>query len=425
MDKLRVLVIGSGGREHTLAWKLSQSSKVDKIFCAPGNAGTALIGKNVPIGVEDIAALADFAEKEKIDLTIVGPEGPLVAGIVDLFNKKNLRVFGPSEKAAMIEGSKAFAKEIMVSAGVPTARYVVVTSMADAEKKLVGFEKAAVKADGLAAGKGVILCHSKKEIMDTVASMLEDKIFGEAGSRIVVEELLEGEETSVLAFCDGANVKLMVSSQDHKRIFDDDKGPNTGGMGAYSPAPVVNGLEKRILDEVMQPVVDEMKKRGIPYKGILYAGLMISGDKINVIEFNARFGDPETQAVLPRMESDLVDAIDACIDGTLDRIELKWKKDSACCVVIAAAGYPGNYSKGKEITGLNNAVAFDNVLVFHAGTLLKDGKIVTSGGRVLGVTGIGATIKEAIDNAYTGVSQIDFDGAQHRTDIGKRALDRL
>ena len=417
MDKLRVLVIGSGGREHALVWKLSQSSKVDKIFCAPGNAGTALIGKNVPIGVEDIAALADFAEKEKIDLTIVGPEGPLVAGIVDLFNKKNLRVFGPSEKAAMIEGSKAFAKEIMVSAGVPTARYVVVTSMADAEKKLVGFEKAAVKADGLAAGKGVILCHSKKEIMDTVASMLEDKIFGEAGSRIVVEELLEGEETSVLAFCDGANVKLMVSSQDHKRIFDDDKGPNTGGMGAYAPAKTCPEL---VSGSIFENFLTGIKKEKLNYKGIIYAGIMLTAEGPKVLEFNVRFGDPETQALLPLMKNDLLDLFLATVDGELKKYKIIWVDGYCVSVVLASGGYPGKYETGKEIFRLKK---IKDAVVFHAGTKFENGKYFTNGGRVLNVSAIDTTLDKAIAKVYGNVEKIKFENMHYRRDIGKRNAD--
>ncbi|MEK6958335.1 MAG: phosphoribosylamine--glycine ligase [archaeon] len=421
---MKVLVIGSGGREHALVWKLSQSKRVKKIFCAPGNAGTAELAENVPIDAEDIDALLNFAVKNKIDLTVVGPEGPLVNGVVDAFEKKGLRIFGPSQKAALIEGSKAFSKEVMVAAGVKTAAYKVIVGIDEAQMSLGDFEKAAVKADGLASGKGVFICNSKSEIMGAVNKLLQEKIFGDAGSRIVVEELLEGEEASILAFCDGKNVKLMVSSQDHKRIFDNDKGANTGGMGAYSPAPVVEGLEKRIEKEVMLPVMKELAKRGAPYKGVLYAGLMIKGKDFKVLEFNARFGDPETQVVIPRLENDLVDVLEACIDGKLDKIDLKWREGSACCVVLASKGYPDKYEKGKIIEGLDNVKAFKDVFVFHAGTALKDGKILTSGGRVLGVTGLGKSIKEAIANAYTGVSQIDFEGMQFRADIGKKAINR-
>ncbi len=421
---MKVLVIGSGGREHALVWKLSQSKRVKKIFCAPGNAGTAEFAENVPIPADDIEAMLKFALKEKIGLTVVGPEAPLVNGIVDEFQKKGLRIFGPNAKAALIEGSKAFSKEVMAAAGVKTAAYKVIVGIDEAQMSLGDFEKAAVKADGLASGKGVFICNSKSEIMGAVNKLLQGKIFGDAGSRIVVEELLEGEEASILAFCDGKNVKLMVSSQDHKRIFDNDKGANTGGMGAYSPAPIVNGLEKKILQKVMLPVMKELAKRGAPYKGVLYAGLMIKGKDFKVLEFNARFGDPETQVVIPRLENDLVDVLEACIDGKLDKIDLKWREGSACCVVLASKGYPGEYEKGKEIQGLANAKAFKDVFVFHAGTKLENGRVLTNGGRVLGVTGLGKSIKEAIANAYTGVSQIDFEGMQFRHDIGKKALGR-
>ncbi|MCR4335058.1 MAG: phosphoribosylamine--glycine ligase [archaeon] len=421
---MKILIIGGGGREHTLCWKLSQNPKVKKIFCAPGNAGTAELGENVPIDAEDIPALLKFAKKEQIYLTIVGPEAPLVNGIVDEFEKANLRIFGPKKAAAMLEGSKAFCKEIMISAGVPTAEYVEITSLKQVDSVLKKFDKAAVKADGLAAGKGVLLCNSKEEIKKALQKILRDKAFGSAGNKVVVEEMLAGEEASILGFCDGKNVKIMVSSQDHKRALDDDEGLNTGGMGAYSPAPVVNGLEERIQKEIMQPMVDEMQKRGTPYKGILYAGLMINNSEIKVIEFNARFGDPECQCVLPRMKTDLVDVIEACIDGTLDKIDLQWKKESACCVVLASGGYPGDYKKEEVIVGLENAKSFDNVLVFHAGTKSQDGKVVTNGGRVLGIVGLGSDIKGAIDAAYLGVSQINFNRMHFRTDIGKRALDR-
>ena len=421
---MKVLIIGSGGREHTLAWKISQSKKVKKIYCAPGNAGTALIGENVPIN-EDISALIEFAKKESIDLTIVGPEAPLVNGVVDAFEKENLRIFGPSQKAAMLEGSKDFCKEVMTSAGVPTAKYKTITSIEEKESILAEFDKAAVKADGLAAGKGVLLCKSKEEISNALDQILSDKAFGSAGNKVVVEEFLEGEEASILAFCDGKNVKLMVSSQDHKRALDGDNGLNTGGMGAYSPAPVAEGLESRIEKEIIQPMVDEMQKRGTPYKGILYAGLMISGNEIKVIEFNARFGDPETQVVVTRMDFDIIDAFNACIDGTLNQLELKWKSESACCVVMASGGYPEAYEKGKEIFGIKEADAVRGVTVFHAGTKLDKEKILTSGGRVLGVTGLGKGIKEAIETAYKGVEKISFEGAHYRKDIGRRALERL
>ncbi|HZX19784.1 MAG TPA: phosphoribosylamine--glycine ligase [archaeon] len=421
---MKILIIGSGGREHALAWKISKSPKVKSIFCAPGNAGTLEFGKNIPIDQENISRLLEFAKKEKIDLTVVGPEAPLVEGIVDEFEKAGLKIFGPRANAAIIEGSKSFAKEIMEKANVPTAAYKVITGIDEAQMDLDEFDKAAVKADGLAAGKGVFICNSKSEIMGAVNKLLQEKLFGGASSRIVVEELLDGEEASILAFCDGKNVKMMVSAQDHKRIFDNDKGSNTGGMGAYSPAPIVNGLEERIKKEVMQPVVDQMRKRETPYKGILYAGLMVKNGNFKVLEFNARFGDPECQCIIPRLENDLVDVMEACISGTLDKIDLKWKKDPACCVVIASGGYPEKYAKGIEIFGLKNASAVENVIVFHAGTKFENGKVVTNGGRVLGVVGIGKNIKDAIDTAYKGVAKINFEKMHFRKDIGKRALGR-
>ncbi len=421
---MKVLVIGSGGREHALCWKLSQSPKVEKLFCAPGNAGTPEVAENVQISADDIAALADFAQKQKIDLAVVGPEGPLVGGIVDEFTKRGLKIFGPTAEAAMIEGSKSFAKQIMVSAGVPTARFEVVTNIDEAQVIVDEFEKAAVKADGLAAGKGVIICQSKSEIIGAVNKLMQESIFGGAGKRIVIEELLEGEEASVLAFCDGKSAKLMVSCQDHKRIFDNDMGANTGGMGAYAPAPVMKGLTQKVHDSVFVPVLAEMAKRGTPYVGVLYAGLMIRGGKFNVLEFNARFGDPEAQAVLPLLETDLVGIMEACISGTLGKKEIKWKDAAACCVVMAAKGYPETYEKGKEVSGLADARAVKDVFVFHAGTKQEAGKVLSNGGRVLGVTGIGKWVGEAIQSAYAGVAKIRFDGAQYRKDIGRKALGR-
>ncbi len=421
---MEILVVGSGGREHALCWKLLQSKKVKKIYCAPGNAGTAEIAENVAISADDIPKLLDFAIQNKIDLTVVGPEAPLVAGIVDEFEKNCLGIFGPSRAAAMLEGSKRFAKDVMIAAGVPTARYQIVMGIDEAQEAVGNFEKAAVKADGLAAGKGVVICNSRSEIMGAVNRLMQDSIFGEAAKSILIEELLEGEEASILAFCDGKTAKLMVSSQDHKRIFGNDKGANTGGMGAYAPAPIVKGMEGEILQKVFFPVLEEMRKRGAPFKGVLYAGLMVKGGGFKVLEFNARFGDPEAQPVLSLLESDLVDAMLACIEGRLGETELKWKNGAACCVVVAARGYPEKYEKGKKISGLAEAKKAKNVVVFHAGTKSVDGSAVTDGGRVLGVTGTGASIKEAISNAYAGVSRISFEGMQFRGDIGKRALER-
>ncbi len=424
---MEVLVIGSGGREHALCWKLSQSPRVEKVYCAPGNGGTSEVAENVDIATEDIPTLVRFALGKKIGLTVVGPEGPLVAGIVDEFEKNGLRIFGPSANAAMLEGSKAFAKQILDAADVPTARYEVITNIDEAQVAVDEFDAAAVKADGLCHGKGVIICCSKAEILGAVNRLMQDSVFGDAGKRIVIEELLEGEEASVLAFCDGKSAKLMVSAQDHKRVFDGDKGENTGGMGAYAPAPITRGMGKKIHDRVFVPVLAEMARRGAPFRGILYAGLMIGGKaggarNFNVLEFNARFGDPETQVILPLLESDLAGILESCIDGTLHRADVKWKDGAACCVVLAAGGYPGKYEKGKAIWGLAGAKAVENVAVFHAGTKNSGGKAVTNGGRVLGVTGIGAGIEEAIGISYSGVAKIHFEGMQFRKDIGKKAI---
>ena len=421
---MKILVIGSGGREHTICWKLSQSKKVEKIFSAPGNAGTLEVGENIDISSNDSVALLEFAKKENIDLTVVGPEDPLVNGIVDIFEKEGLRIFGPNKAAALLEGSKAFSKEVMISAGVPTAKYVELTSLCNVQEKIKEFDKAAVKADGLAAGKGVLICNSKKEIEKALQKILDDKAFGSAGNKVVVEELLEGEEASILAFCDGKNVKMMVSSQDHKRALDGDNGFNTGGMGAYSPAPVVEGMEEKIRVEVMQPMVDEMAKREAPYKGILYAGLMIKDGSYKVLEFNCRFGDPETQCILSRLESDLVEIFEACIDEKLNETKVEWKKESACCVVMASGGYPEEYKKGKIINGIKEANSIENVTVFHAGTKKENNEVLTNGGRVLGVTGLGNSIKDAIDSAYIGVEKISFEKAHFRKDIGQKALER-
>jgi len=423
---LRVFVIGSGGREHTLVWKIAQNKDVEKIYCAPGNAGIAELAELVPISVDELDKLAEFAKGNKVDLTVVGPEAPLTEGIVDLFESKGLKVFGPSKKAAQIEGSKIFSKELMKKYKIPSAGFEVFDS-ADAAKEYLEKKGApiVVKADGLAAGKGVIICKTKEEAIEAVDEIMVEKRFGEAGDKLIVEEMLEGEEASIIAFSDGKNVQLMPSSQDHKRVFDNDEGLNTGGMGAYSPAPVITKeMEQRVLNEVIIPTVKAMEKEGVPFKGILYAGLMISGDVINVLEFNGRFGDPETQVVLPRMNSDLVSAMNACVDGTLADEKIVWSENPATCVVMASGGYPGKYEKGIEISGLDEANALEGVTVFHAGTKSEDGNIVTNGGRVLGVTATASSVKESIEKAYEAVSKISFEGAHFRKDIGKRALER-
>ncbi len=419
---MRVLVIGGGGREHALVWKISQSPKVTDIYCAPGNAGTAEIAKNVPIAADQIDQLLEFAQKNEIGLTVVGPEQPLVMGIVDRFQEKGLRIFGPTARAAELEGSKAFSKDIMKKYGLPTAEYEIFTSLELAQRY---FDKETgpivVKASGLAAGKGVILCSNSAEGLNAVDTIMKDKSFGEAGDQVVIEEFLEGQEVSVLAFSDGNTVLLMDSAQDHKAALDGDKGPNTGGMGAYSPAPIFTEiLRQKVRDKIMLPLVRAMNSEGRPYKGILYAGLMLTKYGPKTLEFNARFGDPETQPLLVRMKSDIVPLFEACIDGTLDQHELQWKPEPSVCVVMAAKGYPGSYEKGKEISGLDEAGALPGVVVFHAGTKAEEGKVLTSGGRVLGVTATGPDTPSAIKKAYEAVAKIQWDGIHYRKDIGHR-----
>jgi phosphoribosylamine--glycine ligase len=422
---LKVLVVGKGGREHTLAWKLSKSEGVEKVFVAPGNAGTAEVAENVEIGVEEFERLADFAEKEGIGLTVVGPEDPLVNGIVDFFEVKGLKIFGPEKNAAILEGSKAFTRGLLKKYCVPSAEYSVFENAEDAKAYLK--EKGApivVKADGLAAGKGVTVAETAEEAEKAIDECMQGR-FGKAGSKILLEEKLLGEEASYLVFTDGNAIKPMASSQDHKPVFDGDKGPNTGGMGAYSPAPVVTPeIEKEILEKIMKPAIEAMKKEGRPYKGVLYAGLMITKQGPKVVEFNCRFGDPEVQALLPRLDSDLAEILEACIDGNLSEKEVKWSEKACCCVVMASGGYPGKYEKGKEISGLEKAGELADTVVFHAGTKLAGEKVLTDGGRVLGVTALGGSIKESIDKAYKAVSLIGFEGAFYRKDIGQKALQR-
>lgn len=423
---MNILIIGNGGREHTIAWKLKQNKQVEKIFIAQGNAGTATIGENIGIKTTDFEALAEFAKKEQIGLTFVGPEEPLVKGLVDHFEEKGLMAFGPKKEAAIIEGSKTFTRDLLKKYGIPSAEYASFSNAEDAKKYL--HEKGApivVKADGLAAGKGVIVAETTEEAEEAINAIAIDKKFGEAGSKILLEEKLVGEEASYLVFSDGKNVLPMVSSQDHKRIFDNDKGPNTGGMGAYSPAPIVTKeMEARVLKEIMQPTIDAMAKEGREFKGILYAGLMVSEKGPKVVEFNCRFGDPETQVILPRLETDLVEVIQACMQGTLDKQEIKWNNKACCCIVMASGGYPDKYEKGKEIKGLEKANKLTETVVFHAGTKKEGKKVVTNGGRVLGVTALGNSIQEAIDNSYKAVEKISFEEATYRKDIGQKALEK-
>ena len=423
---MKILVVGSGGREHALAWKISCDSTKPQIFCAPGNAGTASVATNLEIGGEDICGLVAWSVEHQPDLVVVGPEVPLCLGLADKLTEKGIKVFGPNAAGAQLEGSKVFCKDVMNSAGIPTAG---AESFTDSRAALAYVSKrdfpTVIKADGLAAGKGVIICNDLAEAETAIREILDDKVFGEAGALLVVEDFLDGEEASILALTDGTNVVMLESSQDHKRVFNDDQGPNTGGMGAYSPAPVVTeDLKVVIMDTVLKPLVAELGARGIDYRGVLYAGLMISESGIMVLEFNCRFGDPETQVVLPRIEGDILPALIGCAEGKLDASMIKWKPQECVCVVMASGGYPGSYQKGKVIDGIKKAED-QGAIVFHAGTALKDGAVVTSGGRVLGVTALGDSLQDAVDLAYRGITKLAFDQAQYRTDIAGKALRRI
>jgi len=422
---MKVLVVGGGGREHALAWKIRQSPRVKQIFCAPGNPGTHGIAENVDIPADDIEALLNFALEKKIDLTVVGPEQPLVMGICDRFREKGLRIFGPSAAAAQIEGSKAFCKDLMKKYGVPTAEYQILKSPDD-EASLLATAKGpiVVKASGLAAGKGVLICRDSAEARRAVNSIMVDKAFGDSGDQVVVEEFLEGQEISILAFTDGKTVIPLESAQDHKAAYDGDKGPNTGGMGAYSPAPALTPrLLKKVTDEILLPIVQAMERENCFYQGILYAGLMLTKDGVKVLEFNARFGDPETQPLLMRLQSDIVPLFEACIDGDLAGHSTIWSGQASVCLVMASEGYPGAYPKGLPITGLEEAARMDGVMVFHSGTKRSNGNIVTNGGRVLGVTAMADDVKSAIALAYKAVDKISWPGARYRKDIGNRAVE--
>jgi phosphoribosylamine--glycine ligase len=422
VKSLRVLVVGGGGREHALVWKISQSPRVKEIYCAPGNAGIGELARCINIPAENIDELVEFALKNKIDLTVVGPEVPLTLGIVDKFVANGLKIFGPTQRAAEIEGSKAFSKELMAKYQIPTAKYQVFTGVQQAKDfiKELGVP-CVVKADGLAAGKGVMVCFTLEEALKAVDDILIENKFGKAGSKVVVEEFLEGQEVSMLAFTDGKTVIPMVSAQDHKRVFDNDQGPNTGGMGAYSPAPVyTTQIHETVEKDILRATIDAMGGEGRPFKGVLYAGLMLTENGPKVLEFNARFGDPETQVVLPRLKTDIVDIMEAVVAGELDKINVEWYEEAAVCVVMASGGYPEGYEKGKVITGLEKVP--EDVLVFHAGTKKDKGQIVTNGGRVLGVTALGKDLQGAINKAYQGVEKIDFAGMHYRKDIGAKAL---
>ncbi|MGQ9525609.1 MAG: phosphoribosylamine--glycine ligase [Armatimonadota bacterium] len=434
-DKLNVLVVGGGGREHALAWKLAQSSRISKLYCAPGNPGIEAVAECVPIPASNIEALAVFARQHQIDLAVIGPESPLIAGIADRLRADGTAVFGPGKRGAVIEGSKSFAKHLMQKHGVPTAAFHVFDNPDDAAKYLKAHPgPVVVKADGEAAGKGAIVCGDEEQAMSAVHAIMVDRVFGSAGDRVVIEERMYGEEFSALAFVDCRPGRdpiftMMPPSQDHKPVFDGDRGPNTGGMGAYSPVPsVTEQVQRSVAQLVFTPILTAMQDEGIEYRGVLYAGMMLTTSGIRVVEFNCRFGDPETQAILPLMDGDLLDPIEAVAAdcGTsLDSLNLNWKPNACVCVVMASSGYPGPYEKGREITGLDVAAQMPNVAVFHAGTgKTQDGRIVTAGGRVLGVTAWDTAIPGAVRRAYQAVQQIRFDGAHYRTDIGRRALNQ-
>jgi phosphoribosylamine--glycine ligase len=424
---MKVLVVGGGGREHTLVWKISQSPMVEEIFCAPGNAGIAEQAKCVPIGAEDIGKLTKFAEKEKIDLTVVGPEAPLVEGIVDTFEERGMKIFGPNRDAAFLEGSKGFAKKLMARFDIPTGTFQIFSDADEAIEFIRDMgAPIVVKADGLAAGKGVTVAFDEETAIAAVKQSLVKGVFGQAGHRVVLEEFLEGEEASVLAFTDGKNILTMPSSQDHKAIYDGDKGPNTGGMGAYSPAPVVDDeLMHEIEETIIKPTINGLKEEDCEYRGVIYCGLMISDAGPQVLEYNVRFGDPEAQVVIPRLKSDLVSLLLACADGNLSDVEPEWTDEAAVCVVLASGGYPGKYEKGKAISGFSKASEAPGAIVFHAGTTLKNKKVVTNGGRVIGATALAKDIPSAIKNAYKCADAIKFSGKYCRTDIGKKAVARL
>ena len=418
---MKVLVIGGGGREHAICWKLSKSPKVDELYCAPGNAGIAEVAKCVDIGVMDFEKMADFAKKEAFDLVVVGPDDPLAGGIVDVLEEKGLRVFGPRKNAAILEGSKAFSKDLMKKYGIPTAAYETFDTP---EAALNYMETAPVpivlKADGLALGKGVLICNTREEAKEGVKTLMLDKQFGHAGDRIVVEQFMTGREVSVLSFVDGKTIKIMTSAQDHKRAKDGDQGLNTGGMGTFSPSPFYTPeVDEFCKKHIYQATVDAMKAEGREFKGIIFFGLMLTADGPKVLEYNARFGDPETQVVLPRMKNDIVDVFEACVDGTLDQIDLQFEDNAAVCVVLASDGYPEHYEKGKKITGLENFKDKDGYYVFHAGSKFDaEGNILTNGGRVLGVTATGKDLKEARANAYKATEWVNFENKYMRHDIG-------
>lgn len=421
---MKVLVIGSGGREHALVWKIAQSPLVKKIYCAQGNAGIAEQAECVNLKADDVHGLVRFASENKIDLTVVGPELPLTLGIVDEFLKKGLKIFGPTKDGAKIEGSKVFAKELMRRYGIPTAEFKTFTKRDEAVDYVL--ERGApvvIKTDGLAAGKGVVIAKSINEARKAIDDIMLKRIFGNAGSTVVIEECLEGEEVSIICITDGDDFVLLPSSQDHKRVYDNDKGPNTGGMGAYSPVPFVNdSITKKVINRIIKPVIDALSKEGIKYSGVLYAGLMIKKDNPYVLEFNCRFGDPETQPIMMRIKSDILEVMLSAVEGELSKTRIECDDNSAVCVVMASGGYPGEYKKGLEIKGLDNVKKMKDVMVFHAGTAFQDVKITTAGGRVLGVTGMGRDLRSAIKKTYEAVNMVSWEGVHFRKDIGKKAV---
>ncbi len=417
---MKVLVVGGGGREHTIVWKIAQSPKVDKIYCAPGNGGISELAECVPIKATDIDGVVNFAKENKIDLVMVAPDDPLVMGMVDALEKEGIRAFGPRANAAIIEGSKVFSKDLMKKYNIPTAGYEVFDNPKDALEYIKkGTFPAVIKAEGLALGKGVIIAQDLAEAEAGIHDIMEDKVFGESGSRVVIEEFLTGPEVSVLAFCDGKTVKPMVSAQDHKRAYDNDEGLNTGGMGTFSPSRLYDAAkEKECMENIFLPTVKAMAEEGRPFKGVLYFGLMMTEKGVKVIEYNARFGDPETQVVLPRLKTDLVEIMEAVIDERLDEVEIEWADNAAVCVVMASGGYPVKYQSGYEISGLDEVAKYDDLTVFHAGTKLDGGKTLTAGGRVLGITAVADNLDNAIKRAYEGVGMVSFTDCHYRKDIG-------
>jgi phosphoribosylamine---glycine ligase len=421
---MRVLVVGSGGREHALVWALSRSSKVSALYAAPGNAGTGALATNVLISAEDVTALAQHCAEEQYDLVVIGPEVPLAHGLADRLRDEGARVFGPDQQCAQIEASKAFSKDFMAAHGIPTAAYATFDDYGQALQYLAAHgAPIVVKASGLAAGKGAIVCQTAKEARHALDRIMRERAFGDAGDTVVLEDCLTGQEVSVLAFTDGETVIPMVVAQDHKAAYDGDRGPNTGGMGCYAPTSLVgDATVERVVEQVLQPAVDGLRAQGCRYVGVLYAGLMLEKDEFRVLEFNCRFGDPETQAILPLLETDLVEIMEACIDGRLDEVPVSWRDQSAVCVVMASGGYPSSYRKGFSIAGLEEAAALQDTMVFHAGTRRDDGRVLTDGGRVLGVTAWADTLSAAMARAYEAVGCIHWPGAMYRSDIGAKGL---